>query len=129
MRFAFITVVFLSACTGDETISGYAGVGSSWTLTEMDGAAAATHLRIRFAEKGHVEGEGPCNSFGATQTAPYPWIEITDIVSTERACDRLAQETQLLAALPAMSLAEVSGAVLVLTGENDRQMVFARVQP
>ena len=128
MRFAVI-LLLLSACTGDETISGYAGVGSSWTLTEIDGGSPGAPLRIQFADKGQIKGAGPCNSFAARQTAPYPWIEITEVVTTERACDQLAQETRFLAVLSRMSLAEVSGDILVLTGENGQEMVFARAQP
>lgn len=54
--------------------------------------------------------------------APYPWIELGPIAVTRRACPELAMEQQFFSALGRVSLAEVNGSVLILSGETT--MVF-----
>lgn len=122
MRALALTLA-LAACA-DETVSGYAGTGAVWQLAEIDGTAVDYTATIRLPREGRVTGSGPCNTFGTVQTAPYPWFAIGPIEATERACPDLEAEQTFFAALGTMSLAEVSGDVLILTNEAGRQMVF-----
>ena len=78
---------------------------------------------VIFLTEGRVEGNGPCNAWSASQTAPYPWIELGPIAATRRACPELAFEGRFFEALTSVSLAEVSGPLLVLSGD-EVEMVF-----
>lgn len=122
MRWAFLLPVFVLGCA-DETISGYADPDATYSLIELNGSAFEQQATIKFPTEGRVEGTGPCNTWSARQTAPYPWIEMGPIAATRRACEHLELEAQFFDALARMSLAEVSGPVLVLSGENV-EMVF-----
>ncbi len=115
----------MAACRGDETISGHSDPNITWELVGFPGGTlpAAT---ISFPKEGVVLGQGPCNAFRGTQTAPYPWIDIGDVTSTRRACPELASEAVFHQALAAANLVEVSGDVLILTGPAG-EMVFKRV--
>lgn len=114
----------LAACGPDETISGFLDPGETWQLRELDGAPWTERAALSFPGPGRVTGQGPCNSFTAAQSAPYPWIDIGPVAATRRACPELAAEARFFAALGAMAVAEVSGDVLLLTGEEGREMVF-----
>ena len=113
----------LTACAGDETISGFVDPLTEWQLTELNGAPFEARATIAFPEEGRVEGRGPCNRFFGEQRVPYPWIEIGPLASTKLACPDLTLEQQYLEALQSMSLAEVNGAVLILSSDTG-EMIF-----
>lgn len=79
---------------------------------------------ITFPKKGQIEGDGPCNSYSATQTAPYPWFEAGPIVATERACADLGAEADFFTALGQVNIAEVSGGTLILSNKDGHELVF-----
>ena len=106
----------------DETLSGYADAGSIWVLSDLNGAPIRATLRL--PEAGRVTGQGPCNSYSASQSAPYPWFKLGPIASTRRACPELQQEQAYFSALARMSLSEVSGDVLILSNEAGEKLVF-----
>lgn len=109
-------------CT-DETISGYVDPKAIYTLVELNGEAVSSDATVTFPTEGRAEGNGPCNAWSASQTAPYPWIELGPIAATRRACPELAFESRFFEALTNVSLAEVSGPLLVLSGD-EAEMVF-----
>jgi heat shock protein HslJ len=116
----------LAACQGDETISGYADTEAVYQLEELAGAAFNARATIALPEEGTGRGEPPCNTWSAAQSAPYPWLELGPIAATKRACPDLDAETRFFEALGAMSLAEVQGDILILSGDTDATMVFRR---
>lgn len=121
MRFALILSLLIASCA-DETISGYADRNANYRLTEIDGVAFEPLATISFPEEGSVVGNAPCNTWSAAQKAPYPWIELGPIAVTRRACPELEMEQQFFSSLGGVSLAEVTGSVLILSGETT--MVF-----
>lgn len=121
---ALIPMVILTACVGDETISGYADTNAVYNLIEVNGAPPAAPSTIAFPEKGRVVGSGPCNRYFANQSQPYPWFELGPIGSTRRGCAALEAEAAFFAALARMTLAEVTQTVLILTNQNGEQLVF-----
>ncbi|WGH79207.1 META domain-containing protein [Jannaschia ovalis] len=121
---ALALLLLLAACRGDETISGYSDRATVWRLTELDGAPFAAPATLRFPEPSLALGAGPCNVFRAAQSAPYPWLEIGPVAATRRACPALEAETRYFAALEAMTLAEASDRVLILSDAAGREMVF-----
>ena len=116
--------IFVTAASKDETISGYATPGVTWTLTELGGAPYPARATLTFPEEGQVAGEAPCNGYSATQTAPYPWFEAGPIAATKRACPDLPAEAAFFDALAHVTLAEVAGEVLILSTEDGFEMVF-----
>ena len=121
--------LLLAGCLGDESVSGYADPTASYALQDLNGAPFTASATIAFPHKGVVTGQGPCNSYSATQTVPYPWIRIENIAATKRACPDLAAEGAFFAALQSMTLSEVLGDVLILSNDEGGEMVFNRVQP
>ena len=121
----FLTLpILLTACLKDETVSGYAADSVVFRLIEVDGQPFAERATISFPEAGKVSGEGPCNRYSASQSVPYPWIEITGLMATKRACPELAQEAAFLDALESMTLVEAAGDMLILSNDAGAQMVF-----
>lgn len=108
----------------DETISGFVDTAATYTLTSIDGAAFDAPATIIFQGQGDTSGQGPCNTWSAEQRVPYPWFELGPIAATKRACDALEAEAQFFQALREMSLAEVSGTVLILSNDEGREMIF-----
>jgi heat shock protein HslJ len=116
--------VLVMASGKDETVSGYATPGVTWTLAELGGAPYPARATLTFPEEGRIAGEAPCNGYSATQSAPYPWFEAGPIATTKRACPELAAEAAFLDALARVTLAEVTGEVLILSTEDGFEMVF-----
>lgn len=126
IRMAAVMAVLagLWGCAGDETVAGHGAAGRIWQLAELDGSPFAARATLSFPQEGRIAGEGPCNRFFATQSAPYPWFAVKDIAATRRACPELAAEAAFFAALRAMTLAEVAGDTLILRDDTGREMVF-----
>lgn len=125
MRYVFPALLMgLAACRADETLTGYGAADRTWVLQEIDGAGFTASATIRFPSEGAVTGMAPCNGFSASQTAPYPWFTLTAIRATRVACLELDQEQAFFAALNGMTLAEISGDVLILSDDTGREMVF-----
>lgn len=108
----------------DETISQYAGTQPVYYLVELNGASVSVTTTITFPEKGRVIGQGPCNSYSATQTVPYPWFALDGIISTRMACPDLVLEAAYFEALEGMTLAEVAGDTLILSDSEGRELVY-----
>lgn len=122
----FLTLpILLTACLKDEGVSGYADRGAVYRLTELNGAPFPARATIGFPGPGEVRGAAPCNSFRARQTAPLPWFRLEDLAATERGCADLPAEAAFFEALRSMTLAEVSGDVLLLSNDAGGEMVFS----
>ena len=119
-----ILIALLVGCNEDETLSGYVGKETLFSLKSINGAAFNGVATLDLSEAGKVFGDAPCNSYSASQTAPYPWFDAGPIIATKRACEGLALETMFLQALGRMAFAEVSGPILILTNEAKEEMVF-----
>ncbi|WP_204112978.1 META domain-containing protein [Shimia biformata] len=117
----------LTACSGDETASRYGAAGKTWALQEIDGRAWTERATLVF-DGTAISGQAPCNRYSASQSAPYPWFEVTDLVQTKLACPSLDAENRFLSALTAMRLIEVSDSTLILSDETGREMIFTPAQ-
>lgn len=119
-----IATAFLAGCVGDETLTAFAQDDTVFHLAQIDGAPFAARATIDISVPGEVSGQGPCNSYAADQTAPYPWFDLGPIRSTRRACDSLQAEQQFLTTLRAMTIAELLGDTLILSNTDGAEMVF-----
>lgn len=119
-----LSLLLAGACKGDETLSAYGAAGKVWQLSSIDGAAFTAAASLTFPEPGKLAGRAPCNSFQGVQTAPYPWFAAESVTVTRAACPELGAEAVFLQALQGMTLAEVSGDVLILSNDQGREMLF-----
>ncbi len=76
----------LTECNKDETISAFVPDGKTWHAISMKGRPFASELSLEFPEEGVIRGKGPCNSFSAEQTEPYPWFNVDAVVATKASC-------------------------------------------
>lgn len=120
-----IAATLLSTCDSDETLAAYGEGDVTWQLQSLDGQPFTAEATLAFPAEGQITGRGPCNSFSGSQTKPYPWFGAGPLRSTRRACPELAAEQAYLAALRAMTLAEVQGNTLILSNDQGREMVFS----
>ncbi|MBO9472967.1 META domain-containing protein [Shimia sp. R10_1] len=115
----------IAACAPSETVTQYGGADYKWQLQQIDGAAVNYAASLTLGDSGKVMGDGPCNSFLATQDAPYPWINIQVDVVEQIYCPDIDREEAFLTALQEMSLVEVSGPNMVMSNDAGREMVFS----
>jgi heat shock protein HslJ len=119
-----LALAFLGACKADETLRSYGAADKTWQLVELNGVAFTDTATLTFPEKHKIAGSGPCNRVGATLDVPYPWFEITQIVSTKMACPALPQETAFFDSLSNATLSEVLGDTMILSNPDGLSMVF-----
>lgn len=120
-----LVATLAASCDRDETLTAYGAADRIWTLQSLDGAPFGARATLIFPAEGRLAGMAPCNSFRGSQTAPYPWFAAGPLLTTRRACPELGAEQEFLRALEEMSLAEISGDVLVLSNDRGREMVFS----
>ena len=121
---AFLSFLPIAACQQDETLSGYAETDRIYVLQSLNGESFGPRATLVLQTGGTISGDGPCNSWRAEQSAPYPWWDVGPIAATRRACPELAAEQAYFDALGAMTLSEVSGDVLILSTTEGGEMVF-----
>lgn len=114
----------LLGCVGDETLSAYSTQDRIWRLTELNGDPFSTRATLTIPEPGQISGLGPCNSYSASQHAPYPWFEAGPIRTTRKACPDLSAERTFLSALAAMTQSETLDDTLILSNEAGGEMIF-----
>ena len=124
-RFVFALPVLIAACSPDQTVSAFVESDASYRLVEIDGAPYTASATIAFPEQGIITGSAPCNSFSATQSAPYPWLEIGSIRATRRACPNMDEETRFLQLLSEMTLVEATADVIIMRNDDGRELVFS----
>jgi heat shock protein HslJ len=116
--------LMLNACYGDETVRAYGAADKVWTLIELRDTKFAATATLTFLEKGRIAGKAPCNSFNASQDAPYPWFNAGPIASTRMACPELAAENAYFEALSEVTLSEVLGDTLILSNDDGVLLTF-----
>lgn len=125
LRLACLPALLIAtACVGDETLSAYGAADKVWQLQSIDGAEFSASASLTFPEPGVIAGRAPCNSFRGRQSAPYPWFAAEALAATRAACPELEAEADFLQALGEMTLAEVTGDVLILSNDQGREMLF-----
>lgn len=113
----------LAACGPDETISAF-GNEDDYVLQDLNGEIVTVPITLNISAPGQISGQGPCNSYSAAQTAPYPWFALGPILSTKRACSDLALEETFFATLASMTIAEAAENVLILSNEAKETLTF-----
>ncbi|MEO0358568.1 MAG: META domain-containing protein, partial [Pseudomonadota bacterium] len=122
--FALIGLGVLAGCMRDETLSAYAAVGKTYELVDLNGSTPSFPVTLRLGHKGAMSGQAQCNSYMTTTQDPYPWMNLTAIAATKRACPHLAEEAAFFDALESMTLAEAAGPVVLLSNDAGDEMEF-----
>ena len=117
-------LMIVAACRADETLVAYGADGVTWSLEAINDVPFEAIATIQFLVNGTVTGRAPCNQFSAEQTAPYPWLDLSPILSTKRACPDLKAEAAFFGSLEQMTFVEISGPVMVLSNETGAEMEF-----
>jgi heat shock protein HslJ len=123
-RFFLSLPILLAACLKDETISGYVDQTATFQLVEINGAKFTATATLSFPEQGRISGQAPCNSYNATQTAPYPWFELGPIRATLSTCPEMAEENEFFETLTRMTLIETLADVVILRNDEAEEMLF-----
>jgi len=121
---ALTLLASIPACQADETVARYGAADRLWQLQSLNGSALPGPTTLEFQAGGPVSGQAPCNSFSATNTVPYPWFELTPIVSTKLACPTLEAEMLYLDTLSRMTQSEVREGTLFLRNDDGDEMIF-----
>lgn len=106
------------------TTTTYADLAGRYALVEMNGDPFTARAVIELDASGAVHGEGPCNTFGFTQSVAFPAFRPGAIRATRRACPELAAENAFLQALQHMTTAAFDGQTLTLTDEEGHSLAF-----
>jgi heat shock protein HslJ len=129
-------VFALSGCglfSADDNGGGGVSVdGTSWTLTEIDGAAPAegSVVTIQFAD-GAVNGSAGCNTYRGSYTLDGGQAEFSQMASTRMAClDEAvtAQENRYLELLQGTLTLAVDGDTLTITTADGAVLKFASAE-
>ncbi|NCC31381.1 MAG: META domain-containing protein [Chloroflexia bacterium] len=105
--------------------------GTSWVLTELNGAAPlseATPISAEFDDEGRVAGSAGCNRYFAGYSVFEGALSITQAGSTMMACEDaiLAQEISFLDQLSRAVSYVIEGETLTITIDDGATLVFAR---
>lgn len=96
-----------------------------WELLAIDGEVVKVPATLRIGADGSLTGKAPCNSWGASNRATLPALEVGGIRATRRACPDLDAEQRFFEALAAMTEVRMDGPRnLILTGPEGRSMEF-----
>jgi heat shock protein HslJ len=112
------------ACDRDETLRSYGASDKTWRLTELDGQPFDQTATITFSQKDRIVGQGPCNSYTANMSVPYPWFKAEALISTKMACPALTDETRFFNALGQATISEVLAGTMILSNTDGLKMVF-----
>ena len=126
-RLALLATLALTACV-NPALSADPHLRGPWQLTVLNGASFPAPATLWFDDSGNAAGQAPCNSFTATNGATLPGLALTNINSTEMACDALADEVRFFDTLAGMKTATLQDPDrLLLQGSDGRTMMFERL--
>jgi putative lipoprotein len=107
--------------------------GSSWVLTDFQGAAIVpgTRVTLDFSAPGRVTGTGSCNRYFATVEMSGSSIRFGAVGATRMACGTAVslQEVKYFEALESANRFTVEGGVLSVYGGAPRPLRFERAAP
>jgi heat shock protein HslJ len=95
-----------------------------WRLVSLNGEAFSARATLSYLPDGTLQGEAPCNGYGAQLTALPPAWALGPVRATRMACDALDAEAAFFAALSAMTTADQTADTLTLTAPDGATMVF-----
>ena len=132
-RHALITMLFLLA-SSPAFADGPVGtdlMGTSWTLTQLNGAPAATGVTttLNISADG-IGGNGGCNTYGGSLAFPDGKLDISQVMSTMMACEepKMGQEQAFFRVLEAATAYSVDEGTLSLEDNNGTALAVFTAQ-
>lgn len=124
---AGILLLALSGCAGGNTSAPV--LDGEWTLssmtensTELPVAPPVVTLTIAGEQ---INGQGPCNSYGAQLVGSTGTFDVDGIMGTQMACDFLDLEQKYFGTLDAIDSVDLQGETLTLSSSStDTILVF-----
>lgn len=118
MMMTRILVAALLAGLGGAAMAQDAGdiASGEWQLLALNGAAFGSETTLALDAAGQVSGKAACNRYFGANQAALPALQFGAMGATRMFCDRMEDETRYLAALPAVTAAELRDGHLILTG-------------
>lgn len=106
-------------------------VGTSWLLTEINGAAPVGEQTptLEFVEPGRVAGTGGCNRYFGGFSQDGTTVSFGQMGSTKMACPQdgvMEQEQAFLNLLSRITSFSLAGDTLTLTADDGATLVFTR---
>ena len=99
----------------------------TWVLIAVDGVATDSRLTLDLNDPTRLSRQGPCNRWFATQSAPWPALDLGAIRSSRRACPELGAEHRYFLALTAMQKASLTPkGHLRLSAPDGRSLDYAK---
>lgn len=98
--------------------------GRLWRLQSLDGASVTAEVTLSLGPDGAIAGSAGCNRYVGQSEATLPDFAAGPLATTRMACPDMEIETAYLAALAAMTTAELGDDRLVLSAPGGAQLVF-----
>lgn len=109
MRAMILAALLLpAACAADDP--------QSYRLFKLEGQPTPMQATLTMAADGSIFGEGPCNSYRASNRATFPDLRFDGIAATRRACLTEGGEGAFFRVLEQVNRADYSKGGLVLSG-------------
>lgn len=124
LRFAPLGLALSFLGCADESVTGYADRDAVYRLIEITGTEPALEADLTFPARGAIRVETGCGVYEIATDVPYPWVAMSRAVVTPRECDTRGADAVFFGEMMRVTLAEVSGPVLILTTEEGGLLVF-----
>ncbi|MDA8585614.1 META domain-containing protein [Rhodobacteraceae bacterium] len=124
LRFASLGFVLSFLGCADESVTGYADRNAVYRLIEIAGAEPELDADLTFPSRGAIRVETSCGLYEISTDVPYPWIAMSRAVVTPRECDARGADAIFFGEMMRVTLAEVTGPVLILTTDDGDLLVF-----
>lgn len=95
-----------------------------WVLQSLDGSPPSAEVTLSLSPDGTVSGNSGCNRYTGKNNAELPQLALGPMASTRMACPDLELEATYINALSKATEAIEQDGELLVTGEDDIQMVF-----
>lgn len=103
--------------------------GTSWALSELNGAAPVAEATLQFDGEGRLAGSAGCNRYGGGYSAEGATLAVGQLVSTKMACMAdgvMTQEADFLGILGQAASYSIAGDTLTIEAADGASLTFTR---
>jgi heat shock protein HslJ len=123
--------LLLAACgaTGASGPAAAGLAGTSWVLSDLNGAAPVAEATLQFDAEGRLAGTTGCNRYSGGYSAEGTSLAVGQLISTKMACMAdgvMQQETNFLGALGQAASYSIAGDTLTIEAADGASLVFTR---
>jgi heat shock protein HslJ len=122
--------LLLAACGAGASGPAAEGLaGTSWVLSDLNGAAPMAEATLQFDAEGRLAGTTGCNRYSGGYSAEGTSLAVGQLISTKMACMAdgvMQQETNFLGALGQAASYSIAGDTLTIEAADGASLVFTR---